>query len=439
MSAPTSASAAPSSRPSGTEAPSRPASAQQDILAPIGWRDPVVATIMSVLTLALALASHGQSRVTFAGATSWFTLGEVSLPAAVTGLTLTVVAVVATGAIWWLALSRRHVSGWLLVLVGTAFVLAFLVWTVADKPSAVLPVVSLLAGGLMFATPLVFGALSGVVCERSGIINIAIEGQLLFGAFLGAVVASVAGNAWVGLLGAPVAGMLLAALLALFTIRYRADHIVVGVVLNMLALGVTSFLFSTLLTGNASLNQALSLPRLPIPVLKDLPIVGPVLFNQTILVYLMFAAVIILQFLVFNSRWGLRMRASGEHPRAADTVGIAVNRIRWRNVLLGGALAGMGGAFFTLSQGLAFSKDMAAGNGFIALAAMILGRWNPKGALGAALLFGFATNLGAVMQAVGAGIPSQFLLMTPYIVTILAVAGFVGAVRAPAMEGKPYP
>jgi len=133
------------------------------------------------------------------------------------------------------------------------------------------------------------------------------------------------------------------------------------------------------------------------------------------------------------------MRASGEHPRAADTVGIKVNRIRWQNVILGGALAGLGGAFFTVGQGLAFTKDMAAGNGFIALAAMILGRWNPKGALGAALLFGFATNLGAVMQAVGADIPSQFLLMIPYIVTILAVAGFVGAVRAPAAEGKAYP
>jgi simple sugar transport system permease protein len=277
------------------------------------------------------------------------------------------------------------------------------------------------------------------VCERSGVINIAIEGQLLFGAFLGAVVASVAGSAWWGLIGAPIAGMALAALLALFTIKYRADHIIIGVVLNMLALGVTSFLYSTVLKNNPGLNQTLSLDKIGIPVLKDIPVIGPVLFNQTILVYLMYVAVAVLQFMVFNSRWGLRMRASGEHPRAADTVGIAVNRIRWHNVLLGGALAGLGGAFFTINQGLAFSKDMAAGNGFIALAAMILGRWNPTGALAASLLFGFATNLGAVMQAVGADIPSQFLLMIPYLVTILAVAGFVGAVRAPAMEGKPYP
>lgn len=415
------------------------AEARTDIVAPIQWRDPIVAALMAVLTLVLALASHGQSRITFAGATSWFSMGEISLPAQVTGLILTLVGVAATAVIWIRAMRREHVSGWWLGLVGVAFVAAFLLWTVADKSSAVLPVVSLLAGGLMFATPLVFGALSGVVCERSGIINIAIEGQLLFGAFLGAVVASAAGSAWWGLIGAPIAGMLLAALLALFTIKYRADNIVIGVVLNMLAVGVTSFLFSTVLKNNPGLNQSLSLPKIGIPILKDLPIVGPVLFNQTILVYLMYVAVIALQFMVFNSRWGLRMRACGEHPRAADTVGIRVNRIRWQNVLLGGALAGMGGAFFTINQGLAFSKDMAAGNGFIALAAMILGRWNPTGALAASLLFGFATNLGAVMQAVGADIPSQFLLMIPYLVTILAVAGFVGAVRAPAQEGVPYP
>ncbi len=413
--------------------------ARTEIIAPVEWRDPIVAVIMAVLSLLLAVNSQGLSRVTFAGSTSWFTMGEISIAALPAGLALTVIGAAATLAIWVRALRRQHVSGWLLGLVGVAFVCTFLLWTVADKSSAVLPVVSLLSGGLIFATPLVFGAMSGIVCERSGIINIGIEGQLLFGAFLGAVVASVAGNTWWGLLGAPVAGMLIAALLALFTIKYRADHIVIGVVLNMLALGVTSFLYSTVLKANPEFNRAQKLDLLPIPILKDIPVIGPVLFNQTILVYLMYAVVIILQFMVFNSRWGLRMRASGEHPRAADTVGIKVNSIRWHNVLLGGALAGMGGAFFTINQGLAFSKDMAAGNGYIALAAMILGRWNPTGAVAAALLFGFATNLGAVMQAVGADIPSQFLLMIPYVVTILAVAGFVGAVRAPAQEGLPYP
>lgn len=413
--------------------------AEAAISRPVQWRDPVITAVMTLLALVMALASHGASRVSFAGATSWFEMGEFALPARVTGIVLTVIALVATALVWRAALARKEAKGVLVGIVGAAFVIVFLLWTVADKSGSVLPVVSLLAGGLMFATPLVFGGLSGVICERSGIINIAIEGQLLVGAFLGVVVASAFGSPWFGLIGAPIAGAVLSVLLALFTIKYRADHIVVGVVLNMLALGLTSFLFSSLLKNTPALNQSLRLPSLPIPVLKDIPVIGPVVFNQSILVYAMYVAVIVLQFMLFNSRWGLRTRACGEHPKAADTVGITVNAIRWRNVILAGAIAGLGGAFFTVGQGLAFSKDMAAGNGFIALAAMILGRWNPKGVLSAALLFGFATNLGAVMQAVGAAVPPQFLLMIPYVVTILAVAGFVGAVRAPAAEGVPYP
>ncbi len=406
---------------------------------PISWRDPIVTLVMALLTVLVAFGSHGHSNISFAGASGWFNAGVWHLNAPVGTWILAVVGIAITSWIWQRAITRQKVPGWMVVIVGTAFVMAFLVWAVSDKPNSNLPVVSLLAGGLMFATPLVFGALSGVINERSGIINIAIEGQLLFGAFSGAVVASIFGNPWFGLIGAPIAGALIGALLALFAIRYRADQIVVGVVLNMLALGITSFMFSTLLKNSSHLNQPLKLPVIKIPLLADIPIVGPVMFNQTILVYAMYTAVILLQFMLFSSRWGLRTRAVGEKPRAADTVGIKVNTIRWHNVLIGGAVAGLGGAFFTIGQGLTFSKDMAAGNGFIALAAMILGRWNPTGALAAALLFGFATNLGAVMQAVGASVPAEYLLMIPYVVTILAVAGFVGAVRAPAAEGDPYP
>lgn len=410
-----------------------------DISAPVQWRDPIVVTVMTIVTVIMAVMSHGVSRVSLANATSWFEIGEFAIPAMPVGLILAAFATGASVLVWRAALARREAHGVLVGAVGAAFVFTFLLWTVAGKETSILPVVSLLTGGLAFATPLVFGALSGVICERSGIINIAIEGQLLFGAFLAVVVSSATGTPWLGLIAAPIAGMLVAVLLALFTIKYRADHIVVGVVLNMLVVGTTSFLFSTLLKNNPELNTIKSLPTWGIPVLKDIPVIGPVLFNHSILVYLMFTAVIVLQFFIFNSRWGLRMRACGEHPKAADTVGIKVNRIRWQNVIIAGALAGMGGAFFTIGQGLAFSKEMAAGNGFIALAAMILGRWNPKGAFAAALLFGFATNLGAVMQVVGSPIPAEFLLMTPYVVTILAVAGFVGAVRAPAAEGKAYP
>jgi simple sugar transport system permease protein len=180
------------------------------------------------------------------------------------------------------------------------------------------------------------------------------------------------------------------------------------------------------------------LPKLPIPGLSAIPVIGPTLFNHTLLVYLMYAAVAILSVMLFRSRWGLRVRAVGEHPKAADTVGIKVNRTRVRNTIGGGAIAGLGGAFFTVSQGLAFGKEMTAGLGFIALAALILGRWRPVGALFAALLFGFANSLKDQLGIIGSSIPSQFLAMLPYLATILAVAGFVGHARPPAAEGTPY-
>ncbi|MDO5673078.1 MAG: ABC transporter permease [Actinomycetaceae bacterium] len=411
-----------------------------EVKAPISWRNPVASLVLTILGALLIPFTTGVSVFSFAGATSWFTIPNLSVPARPALFILVFIAAALTALIWVRALQRKPASGWFLAGVGLAFILTFLIWVVADNPNAVMPVVRLLAGALALAVPLVFGSFSGLVCERSGIINIAIEGQLLAGAFLGAVVASMIGNPWVALIAGPVAGMMVATLLALFTIKYRVDHIIVGVVLNMLVLGLTTFLYSSVLSSNEGFyNKAMPLPKLKIPVLADIPVLGPVFFNQSILIYLMYGIAIALQFLVFNSRWGLRMRAVGEHPKAADTVGIKVIYTRWMNTLIGGALAGLGGAFFTVGAGMPFSKNMAAGNGFIALAAMILGRWNPKGALAAAALFGFATNLGFIMQTVGSPVPFEFLLMIPYLVTILAVAGFVGRVRAPAAEGKPYP
>jgi simple sugar transport system permease protein len=210
-------------------------------------------------------------------------------------------------------------------------------------------------------------------------------------------------------------------------------------VLNTLVLGLTSFFFSTLLADNRETwNARQPLGVIEIPLLSQIPIVGPVLFRQTILVYAMYVAVIVLQFMLFRSRWGLRTRAVGEHPKAADTVGINVNKRRVWNTILGGAVAGLGGAFFTIGSGLAFGREMSAGNGFIALAAMILGKWNPVGAVVAALLFGFSKNLGNVLGTIGSPMPSQLLAMLPYVITIFAVAGLVGRVRAPAAEGIPY-
>lgn len=327
---------------------------------------------------------------------------------------------------------------WLPALFGVAFVLTFLVWVGAGR-ATVIPVTTLLSGALALSVPLVFGALCGVVCERSGIVNIAIEGRLLGGAFLAAVVGSLTSSAYLGMIAAPVAGVLVGAILAFFAVRYWVDQIIVGVVLNVLVVGVTAFLFSTVLTENkATWNAGQRLPALPIPGLSEIPVIGPVLFRQTLLVYLMYAAVIVLQIWIFRSRWGLRMQAVGEHPKAADTVGIKVNRTRVLNTLLGGAIAGLGGAFFTVGSGLAFGKEMSAGQGYIALAAMILGRWNPTGAVAAALLFGFSRNLGNVLSTIGSNVPSEFLLMLPYVVTIFAVAGLVGRVRAPAAENIPY-
>jgi simple sugar transport system permease protein len=225
----------------------------------------------------------------------------------------------------------------------------------------------------------------------------------------------------------------------MFAVKYWVDHIIVGVVLNVLVTGLTSYLFSTVLKQNPERwNKAMSLPTLDIPVLSQIPVIGPVFFRQSLLVYLMYVLVVVLNIMIFKSRWGLRLRACGEHPKAADTVGIKVNRTRIRNTILGGAIAGLGGAYFTVAAGLAFGKDMSAGKGYIALAAMILGRWNPKGAVAAALLFGFSDELAVLLGTMNTPIPSDILHMTPYLLTIFAVAGLVGRVRAPAAEGIPY-
>ncbi|GAA2184879.1 ABC transporter permease [Brooklawnia cerclae] len=410
------------------------------VLAPVQWRWPITGLVLTLLTVAMGARAAGTSVFAMTGATPWFTFPDIVVPSRGFILVMALLALIVTAVVTWLAVRRRPVPFWAVGLAATFFVLGFLAWVVAGT-GATMPVVRLFAGALAFAVPLVFGSLSGVVCERSGIINMAIEAQMLFGAFAAAVIGSIVGTPWIALIAAPVAGILVALLLAVFTITYRVNHIIVGVVLNMLVLGLTSFLLASVLTGpdRAHFNQALSLPSIPIPVLSGIPVIGPVLFDQNILIYLMYVVVVVLEVMLFRSRWGLRTRAAGEHPRAADTVGIKVNALRWRNVLLGGALAGMGGAMFTVGLGLAFSKNMVAGNGYIALAAMILGRWNPRGAVGAAAFFGFATNLGYIIQTLNSPIPTEFVLMIPYLATVFAVAGFVKSAKPPAAEGIAYP
>ena len=420
-----------------------PASAPQRAakpLPPISWKAPVAYAVIGLLSLVFfALLPAGGQQTTFrlSTASDFFQIEPITVSSTGAALFLSILALLLAGLSFWAARDRRKVGVWLPIVFGVAVVFAFLNWAGAGK--AAIPLTGLLQGSLFLAVPLVFGALSGVLCERVGIINIAIEGQLLAGAFLAAVVASLTSSAYAGLIAAPIAGALVGVLLVIFSVKYWVNQIIVGVVLNVLVVGVTSYLYSTVLTEDpGTWNTRTPLPVIEIPVLSQIPVVGPVLFRQTLLVYIMYVVVILLQVFLFRSRWGLRLRAVGEHPKAADTVGIKVNAPRVRNTILGGAVAGLGGAFFTVAAGLAFGKEMTGGKGFIALAAMILGRWNPVGALVAALLFGFSDNLQTVLGIVGTPIPSQIMLMTPYVVTIFAVAGLVGRVRPPAAEGIPY-
>ena len=319
---------------------------------------------------------------------------------------------------------------------GFALLMAFMCWAASGK---MIPFTGLLQGALLLSVPLIFGSMAGVLCERSGVINIAIEGQLLASAFAAGVVASLTKNTTWGLLVAPLAGALISLILATFAIKFSIDQVILGFVINVLVIGMTNFLYKKLLIPYQNTwNSGPILKPIEIPVLSKIPVLGPIFFSQTIIVYLMYAIVLAIHFSLFKTKWGLRTRAIGEHPTAADSVGISVNKLRFKNVIIAGLVAGIGGAYFTVGAVGAFGKEMTAGKGFIALAALIFGRWSPLGAVMAALLFGFADNLQGILSITGTPIPSEFMLMAPYIATIIAVTGFVGRVRAPAADGIPY-
>jgi general nucleoside transport system permease protein len=315
------------------------------------------------------------------------------------------------------------------------FVLGLLAWAARDSSTNLF---GLLQGTIRRSIPLGLGALAGVLCERAGVINIAIEGMMLSAAFVGALVASASDNLWVGMAGGIGIGLVLGGMLALLSIRYSVDQIIGGTVINIFALGITSYLTARVLVEYQDLNEPGTFRAFEVPLLSRIPFVGPLLFRNTIYVYLLFVLVLVLTYALYRTRWGLRVRAVGEHPRAADTVGIAVLRTRYRAVLLGGAAAGLAGTFFTLDSAGSFQENMTAGNGFIALAALIFGRWHPVGALCAALVFGFAAEFQERLALLDTPIPSQFLLALPYVVTILVVAGLVGRARPPAADGQPY-
>ncbi|MFF2370010.1 ABC transporter permease [Agromyces sp. NPDC058110] len=423
---------------------------QPDALAKtvvVSWKVAIAYGVFTLVALALAVFAPREGDTTYrlvASDDDAIKLANISVPAMPALWTVVVLLAAITAYAVWATTAKRRVPLWVTVIFAVLFLFGFLTWAGAG---ATLPMIGLLFGSLSLAVPLIFGSLAGVMGERVGVVNIAIEGQLLAGAFSSAVVASAVasatGSPWVGLLsgsiGAMIAGMLVGMVLATFSIKYFVDQVIVGVVLNVLVTGLTSFFFSQVLSDNAAvLNSPPRFPRLPIPLLSDIPIIGPVFFRQTLVVYIMYIAVAAVYIGLFHTRWGLRLRAVGEHPQAADTVGINVNRTRFWNVALAGAIAGFGGTFFTIGSGIAFNKEMTAGAGFIALAAVIFGGWDPIRATLAALLFGFASNLQNTLSVIGSPVPSEFMLMLPYVVTIVAVAGLVGKVRGPAAAGKPY-
>lgn len=402
------------------------------------WKAPIAFGIFTVVSFIVFILLNTGATANFrlSTETDFIQLPAIDLPAVATGITVTALLFVMTVLSFYFSRKGKPSPIWLISAFGLFFMVGFLTWAGADG-SILIP--GLLLGTLGLSIPLIFGALGGIISERVGVVNIAIEGQLLAGAFVSAMVASLTGSPYLGLVSAMVAGMLVSFVLATFSVKYMVDQVIVGVVLNVLVLGLTSFLYSQVLSKNtALLNSPPRFERIEIPILSQIPIIGPVLFRQTLIVYLMYIIVAVVAYALFKTKWGLRLRSVGEHPMAADTVGINVAATRFWNVALAGAIAGIGGAYFTLGSVGAFQKEMTAGAGFIALAAVIFGRWDPIRATLAALLFGFASNLQNVLSIIGSPVPSEFMLMLPYVVTIFAVAGFVGRVRGPAAAGKPY-
>jgi simple sugar transport system permease protein len=289
-----------------------------------------------------------------------------------------------------------------------------------------------------YAAPVAIGALAGIISERSGVLNIAIEGNFLIGALVGAVASSLVGIAIAGPIAGAIMGALVGLLLAVLGLRYKVDQIVAGTVINIGAAGITNFLYLRVLQTHAEFNQPQNITSMELPLLSSIPVIGHIFFSLNPYFYLAVALVAFFSFMIFKTRWGLRLRASGEQPSAAGTVGVDVIKLRYRAVVIAGALAGLGGSYLSLSGTGGFGMGISSGKGFIALAALIFGAWNPVYAFGAALIFGFAEAASTLLAILGVGLPPQLLLAVPYIVTIVVVAGLIGRVRGPASAGRPY-
>ncbi len=300
-------------------------------------------------------------------------------------------------------------------------------------------IVDMLGRMVRLATPIALGAIAGILCERSGVVNIAVEGIMLFAACIGFIAALAFANPWMGLIVAILAGGAIVMVHAVLSLHYKTDQIISGTVINILAVGVTGYLrTSVILPLQSTGGRGASLPQMNIPLLGDIPVIGPMFFQHRPITYLMLIMVPLASLILFRTSWGLRTRAIGEHPRAADTMGINVNRLRYFNVWVAGMIAGLAGAWFSLEASYNFDDVMTNGRGFIALAAMIFGNWTPYGALSGALLFSAADALQIKIQGFDFALPSQIVQMLPYVITVVVLAGVIGRARPPAAVGKPY-
>lgn len=299
---------------------------------------------------------------------------------------------------------------------------------------------SLLASMIRLSTPLILAALGGMYSERGGVINIALEGIMLAGAFTAAAVTVFTASPWAGLAAAAMAGLVVSLILAIAAIEFRADQVVVGTAINILFLGVPALVSGALFESTGStpqLPREQTLPDWNIPVIEAIPVVGQLLSGHKPIVYIALALVPVSYYVLFRTRFGLRLRAVGENPEAADTAGVSVPRMRYAGVLLSGVLAGIGGAYLSIGQNSLFTRNMTAGRGFIALAALIFGKWHPVGAFLACLLFGLAEAISIRMQGV-VNIPVQMINIIPYVLTLIVLAGFIGRAIPPRAIGTPY-
>lgn len=325
---------------------------------------------------------------------------------------------------------RIWIASHLAVVIGGGILLALVLFAYFSNA---LVTEAVLASTIRHSVPLVLGALCGLVGERTGVINIGIEGQMLMAAYIGFLASVYTGNLFVAVMAGVLAGALMGLLLAFMSVTLKVNQIIGGTVINILAVGLTGYFYLAGMTTEGKLQP------IPLGPLAEIPLIGPVLFNNPPITYAMLILVVVVHYVLFYTRWGLRSRAVGEHPRAADTVGINIFKMRYVNVIIGGALAGLAGAFLTLEAVGSFERGMTNGRGFVALAVMIMGNWTPFGALGAALLFGFASALQTQLQFFGEiDIPHQFIGMLPYLLTIIVLAGFVGRVHPPAADGEVY-